>query len=73
MDGRDLLIVFGSIFSVIGLLIGGAIALDNSLAESRCANTAAAMGVEYRYSMNMPCMVKANGQFVPLSAFKVIQ
>jgi hypothetical protein len=73
MDGRDFLIVFGSIFTAIGLIIGGAIWLDNTVAEGRCRNTAETMGVEYRYSMNMPCMVKANGQFVPLSAFKVLQ
>jgi hypothetical protein len=64
-------------FGAIGLGIAAFIALviwfGNSLDESRCRNTAEAMGVEYRYSINTPCMVKANGQFVPLSAFKVLQ
>jgi hypothetical protein len=58
---------------VFTLFIGGIIALCNWGEENQCANQAALMGVEYRYSFNTPCMVKANGQFVPLSAFKVLQ
>jgi hypothetical protein len=69
----DPLKFFGAIGLGFAAFIGLGIWFGNSLDESRCRNTAESMGVEYRYSINMPCMVKANGQFVPLSAFKVLQ
>jgi hypothetical protein len=69
----DPLKFIGAMILGIILIATGGIWLGNTLDESRCRNTAEAMGVEYRYSINTPCMVKANGQFVPLSAFKVMQ
>lgn len=74
MDGRDILIFISAIILGLAAIITPTFLIANSLDEGRCRNTAAAMGVEYRYGINTPCMVKANnGQFVPLSAFKVIQ
>lgn len=70
MDGRDFFVLLGAIILGLTVIFAPIIGLANYLEGAQCANVAEVMGVEYRYSINIPCMVKVNGQFVPLKAVK---
>jgi hypothetical protein len=55
------------------LLISACFLLVNTLAESECRRTAQAMGVEYHYAWNVPCLIKPEGKpWVPLRLYRVI-
>lgn len=58
--------IISSPFWVIGLLVAW-------LGAATCSAQATKMGFESSWGPLQDCMIKVNGRFVPLSAYKVIQ
>jgi hypothetical protein len=69
---KEVILIIGAIIGGLFLLLAPLIWLANSWDASRCADTAAVMGVPHSYSINTGCMVKPEGKpWVPLKSYRV--
>lgn len=62
---EGLVLIFG-LMTLIALLV----LASNSLAKIGCRDSAAVMGLEYKYGLTMGCMVKVDGRYFPLEAIR---
>lgn len=63
------LVMLGLAFGVIGIIVIPAIWLS----AASCASQARAMGLEYSYGPLQDCMVKVDGQVIPLDQYATVR
>lgn len=62
----DGLVLICALMALIALIVLAC----NSLAKIGCRDSAAVMGLEYKYGLTMGCMVKVDGRYFPLDAIR---